>query len=341
MTTPTPTTLTEFDPIVRTDPRPVLVVAYGMGVDSTAMLIGLAARGIRPAAILFADTGGEKPETYAFRPVFDAWLAGHGMPAITVVRNVVKDFKHWPPYHTLEENCLTNGTLPSVAFRFQMHSCSLKWKAAPQHKWLKSFPPAVAAWARGEKVVRAIGFDASPGDQRRRNHAGRIDDPRYAFWYPLQDWGWDRDRCKEEIRRAGLPVPPKSSCFFCPAMKPHEVRELEPNLLRRIVVMEARAEPRLKSIQGLWANGCKGTRGSVKKPGRMSDYIAGEGLLPSAEVERLRRRVPLELLDNQERYAAGEDIPSWPEFFCGLNEDAEAEGANAAEAAEVHVNDAA
>jgi hypothetical protein len=158
-----------FDP---TDPRTVLVVAYGMGVDSTAMLIGLAERGIRPAAILFADTGGEKPATYAFRPVFDAWLAAHNMPPITVVKNVVKDFKHYPPYHTLEENCLTNGTLPSVAFGFQMHSCSLKWKAAPQHKWLKAFPPAVAAWGRGEKVVRAIGFDASPGDKRRRNHAG-------------------------------------------------------------------------------------------------------------------------------------------------------------------------
>jgi hypothetical protein len=144
------------------------------------------------------------------------------------------------------------------------------------------------------------------------------------------------------IRAAGLPVPPKSSCFFCPAMKPAEVRELEPNLLRRIVVMEARAEPRLKSIQGLWANGCKGTRGSVKKPGRMSDYIAGEGLLPSAEVERLRRRVPLELIDSQERYAAGEDIPSWPEFFCGLSECGLSEDADAAEAdAEVHVNDAA
>ena len=41
-----------------------LVVSYGMGVDSTAMLIGMAQRSIRPDLILFADTGGEKPETY-------------------------------------------------------------------------------------------------------------------------------------------------------------------------------------------------------------------------------------------------------------------------------------
>ena len=46
-------------------------VAYGMGVDSTAMLVGLAERGIRPDAILFADVGGEKPETYAYQATMD------------------------------------------------------------------------------------------------------------------------------------------------------------------------------------------------------------------------------------------------------------------------------
>ena len=49
-----------------TSPKPdnPLVVAYGLGVDSTAMLVEFAHRGIRPDLILFADTGGEKPETY-------------------------------------------------------------------------------------------------------------------------------------------------------------------------------------------------------------------------------------------------------------------------------------
>jgi len=45
------------------------VVAYGMGVDSTAMLIGLSGIGMRPDLILFADVGGEKDETLEPRPV--------------------------------------------------------------------------------------------------------------------------------------------------------------------------------------------------------------------------------------------------------------------------------
>ena len=34
-----------------------IVVAYGAGVDSTAMLVGLHRLGVRPAMLLFADTG--------------------------------------------------------------------------------------------------------------------------------------------------------------------------------------------------------------------------------------------------------------------------------------------
>ena len=295
-----------------------LVVAYGAGVDSSAMLVGLAWRRIRPDAVLFADTGGERDETYAYVPIMNAWLASRGFPEITVVRNVVQDFKHWPPYASLEENCLTNGTLPSVAFGFQMKSCSLKWKISPQHKWITTFPPAIAAWARGERVTRAIGFDASPSDRTRTYKASKIDDPRYQCVYPLQDWGWDREKCKAVLQVAGLPIPPKSSCFFCPAMKPAEVRALPADKLQRIVLMEARAEPRLKKIEGLWANGCKGTRGGEKKPGRMTDFILAEGLLPPREVQHIRERVPLQLIANQDRYAEGDEVPSWPEFLCGL-----------------------
>jgi len=34
-----------------------IVVAYGAGVDSTAMLVGLHCLGVRPAMLMFADTG--------------------------------------------------------------------------------------------------------------------------------------------------------------------------------------------------------------------------------------------------------------------------------------------
>lgn len=50
----------------------VLVASYGGGVNSTAMLIGMQERGEIPNLIMFADTGGEKPETYAYLQRFEA-----------------------------------------------------------------------------------------------------------------------------------------------------------------------------------------------------------------------------------------------------------------------------
>lgn len=96
-------------------PRSPVLAAWGAGVDSTAMLIELIARREPVDQVLFADVGAEKAETLAFVPVFRAWLADHGV-ASEVVRYAPKNFKNWPPYRTLTENLLTNGTLPGIAF---------------------------------------------------------------------------------------------------------------------------------------------------------------------------------------------------------------------------------
>jgi hypothetical protein len=52
--------------------RSPLAIAYGVGVDSTAMLVGYAARGIRPDLILFSDVGAEKEGTYEYLPIIGA-----------------------------------------------------------------------------------------------------------------------------------------------------------------------------------------------------------------------------------------------------------------------------
>ena len=53
----------------------------------------------------------EKEETYAYLPVINRFLAIHGMPQVTVVQYTPRNFKNWPPYYTLEENC--RGSNPS------------------------------------------------------------------------------------------------------------------------------------------------------------------------------------------------------------------------------------
>jgi hypothetical protein len=167
----------------RTDP---LVVSYGAGVDSTAMLVEFVRRGIRPDYMLIADTGGAKPKTLAFLPLMGAYLNATGFPPITTVRYEPRDFTHWPPYHTLEENCFTNGTLPSLAFGFR--SCSQKWKIVPQRRYLQQQALVQAHWRRGGRVIQSIGFDAGPPDLRRFAHRGRTTDHCCHYWFSLIEW---------------------------------------------------------------------------------------------------------------------------------------------------------
>lgn len=228
-----------------------LIVAYGLGVDSTAMLVGLQQRGERPDLIIWADTGDEKAATYAYLPVINAWLAKVGFPQVTVVK------LHRPKVGdlSLSASLLRLGTLPALAYG--QHQCSLVWKIAPQHTFIKKWAPYQAAIAAGVEVVNCVGYDAGPRDSCRQYKAeGKNTLGGSRNRYPLIEWSWDREECIRQIEAAGLPVPVKSACFHCPASKNWEIEFLaknEPELARRAIAIEAAAKlsGKAKTVAGL------------------------------------------------------------------------------------------
>tara|TARA_R100000388_G_scaffold59546_1_gene43861 strand:+ start:79 stop:1005 length:927 start_codon:yes stop_codon:yes gene_type:complete len=223
-----------------------LIVNYGGGVDSTAILVGFQAKGVRPDLIIFSDVGSEKPETYLYLDRIDSWLVERGFPMVTRVKRYDLIGRRGTTYETIYENCITNETLPSIAFGFRRHSCSIKWKAEVITKYIRAWQPAVDAFEAGLRPVQCIGYDASDSDMKRRKRAdsyGSTDKHRCPteMRYPLQEWGWDRDECRRQIQGAGLPIPKKSACFFCPASKTWEIAELaatNPALLMQAFEME-------------------------------------------------------------------------------------------------------
>lgn len=275
-------------------PEAPLFVSYGLGVDSTAMLVGLHSFGVIPDAITFADTGSEKPETYAYLPVMNEWLRAHGMPEITVVKYGTAQAKNGKgSYSTLEEQLLLLGTLPGIVFGFgggtYGKSCSQKWKVGPQERHDREHPVAKQAWFEGLKVNRAIGYDCGAADSKRSKIP---EDDKYTYTYPLRVWGWDRAACKAAIAEAGLPVPPKSACWFCPATKPEELREFvtnHPEYIARIVAVEAAAAPSLtQTVEGLWATECKGVRDPSKaRPASWTEFLTGTPLVTKAREQRI------------------------------------------------------
>ena len=227
------------------------IVGYGGGTNSTAMLIGLYHRKIPVDLILFSNTGGEQPHTYDFLPIMDRWLEEHGLPTITQVEYTDRNGDRL----TLEQECLRSGTLPAIAYGYK--KCSLKHKAGPQEKFCNHYQPCLDVWARGEKVTKFIGYDVD--EQRRREGAMPHDavDKKYQKVYPLMDWGWTREDCIKAIEQEGLPLPGKSSCFFCPSTKKKEIRTLyhqHPDLLARALAIEDKARPSLTSVKGLARN---------------------------------------------------------------------------------------
>ncbi len=225
------------------------VVAFGGGTDSTAALGGWVERGLvltQPIdLIIFADTGGERPNTYRHIERMNAWLPAHGLPQITIARKTART----PEDVTLEGNCLRKKMLPSLAYGFK--SCSHKYKVQPQEKLLNNCAEARADWKRGQKIEKLIGYEFS---ESRRWMKAPLEDEKYLYRYPLVEWEWNRADCIEAIKRMGLPLPGKSSCFFCPASTKPEIDELKrtyPLLFQRAIHMEDVAMPGLQSVKGL------------------------------------------------------------------------------------------
>jgi len=193
--------------------RPPLMISCGVGVDSVAMLVGLAARGIRPDLIQFADTGSEKAQTYLYVPLLRQWLRDQGFPDLVTVwyrGPIAQD-------ESLHAACQRKQMLPDIAYAFQRRGCSVKWKHDPLESWRKRWLPA----DRAGRLM--IGFDAT---ETARTFRAESHGQRWQTSYPLQEWGWDRAECERQIAAAGLPVPVKSACFMCPASKAGEIRDL-------------------------------------------------------------------------------------------------------------------
>ena len=223
-----------------------LIVNFGGGVNSTALLIGLHERGERSDLILFADTGDEKPDTYRHIWEIQPWLKQVGFPSLLILRRQITRGKNKGKVTTLEEECYANRTLPSRVFG-RKGGCSGKWKRQVVDGFLKKHYRS--HFAEGGRVQRALGIDFG---ELSRVHFSVSE---FFDWeYPLVDWRWTRAECTQAIERAGLRLPGKSACFHCPASTKKDVvwlMETHPDLYERAVKMERMAKPGLRTKVGL------------------------------------------------------------------------------------------
>ena len=170
--------------------EPIHILSFGAGVNTVALMVMLMRDQSPLDGVVFADTGGETPETYESVEVARTYLAERKIP-FTIVR------AHRAGTD-LYGTALRRRVIPSVQWRW----CTRDFKVNPIHRFYRDL---------GRHVNQYVGiaFD----------EVHRMRDSREAYvtnLYPLIDKRLTRQHCIDIISDAGLPVPEKSGCYFCP-----------------------------------------------------------------------------------------------------------------------------
>jgi len=245
------------------EPEGEYVISYGVGVDSTCMIIECHNHGWKPpAAITFGDTGAEKPETYAYLAVMNEWLDSVGWPQITVCRKIVTPPTALEKYTTFTGAMFYRKTTPF--FSWGKIGCSDVWKQSAQNYYIKGCkaphnkiePHQI--WkdyqAGAAQITKLIGYDATEIKRIIKSDKCGEKTKDFKYRYPLYDLGHNRQDCIRIIQTAGLPVPLKSACFFCPSSQPWEILWLaakHPDLLGVSLQMERNAAQNMHTCKGL------------------------------------------------------------------------------------------
>jgi hypothetical protein len=200
-----------------------------------AMLV-LAAEGIIPHRLaIFANVGAdsENPLTLDYLDEHaKPYAARHGIELVTLQ----KHDKHGQPV-TLMGRLMSSERSIDIPMRMANgapgnRNCTQTFKIGPIAAELKR-----RGASKSEPAELAMGISLDEY-QRMRNESGFA---HYTLAYPLIERRMDRAACMALIERAGLPVPPKSSCFFCPYHRLSEwqrIRKYQPEQFAQSVALE-------------------------------------------------------------------------------------------------------
>ena len=220
------------------------IISYGGGVQSTALCV-LAVQGKigHVDAALFANVGddSEHPSTITYvREVMIPWCAEHGLDVHELKRRT-RDGSIETLWSRITKPGSQSLTIPmrmSETGKPNPRSCTSDFKVRVIAKWLK---------ARGISNTNPagvlIGYSTDEAIRMTNMRPGAYEQPEF----PLLDLRLSRTDCKALISRAGLAVPPKSACFFCPFHRPSvwsRMRRDEPELFAKSVELERQINTR-------------------------------------------------------------------------------------------------
>lgn len=186
-----------------TDDERAIIHSYGGGVQSAAIAV-LVVQGKlpRPARIVMADTGREAALTWKYlSESVQPFLATVGLAVETASHQLARVDMYAPSgkgLPTIPAFTTGGGKLRNY--------CSGHWKRDVVSRWLRR-----EGYGPKKPVVQWLGIST---DEVHRAKPSGVAWASISF--PLLDLNLSRADCVSLVERAGLPSPPRSSCWMCP-----------------------------------------------------------------------------------------------------------------------------
>lgn len=211
--------------------------SYGGGVQSTAALVLAAQNQIDFRIFLFCNVGddSEHPATLEYiEAVAKPYALAQGIE-LHELRHIRRDGTEETLYRKLTRAGSRSSGIPirlEGSGAPSNRSCTSQFKIRRMATWQRQHGATRAAPA-----ITGLGISLDEF-QRARTDSGIA---TQVLEYPLIDMRLTRQDCINIIARAGLPVPPKSSCWFCPFHRMPAWQKLKretPELFERAVALE-------------------------------------------------------------------------------------------------------
>lgn len=241
-----------------TQENPYVIFSYGGGMQSNAVL-ALAAQGkLHFDAFIFANVGADSENPATLR-----YIEKYAKPFAKEFNIPLVELQ--PSYKGQPDTLLSaiqrrqgSVVIPALVegSGVSKRTCTVDFKIRIINRYIRSQMP-------GAYVRMGIGFSTDEWTRARDTSwhdkwSETAKKPEfYGFWrqnyYPLLELDISRNRCYRIIAEAGLPVAPKSSCFFCPYHRPGEwvtMKKEQPELFETACQIDELLAERHQRLQG-------------------------------------------------------------------------------------------
>ena len=162
--------------------------------------------------------------------------AAHGIELHELQRIPVKG-RMKGKVETVYGRCMANNRSIAIPARMSNgapgnRQCTVDFKIRVIERWQRQHGAT-----KNNRAV--IGLGISMDEIQRMRNDSRI--PTQTLEYPLIDLRLTRNDCRNIIADAGLPIPPKSACWFCPFQKHSEWQDMrrdKPEMFQRAIELE-------------------------------------------------------------------------------------------------------